>query len=159
MKKTTVDASRESKVYEVGYLLVPTISPEHLAKEVDALKAVIEKAGAKFISEEAPKSRSLAYKMVKVVGAKRHTFDTAYFGWVKFELTSDKVQSIDKAFKESAKVIRHLLITTVAENTIYGPKVLKEKVEEKPKDAPIIAPTADISLEEIDKAVEKIIEG
>jgi len=99
--------------------------------------------------------------MVKVVGAKRHTFDTAYFGWVKFEVASDKATIIDKAFKLSDKIIRHLLIITVAENTIYGPKVLKEKVEEKAKDAPILAPELKevVSLEEIDKAVEKIIEG
>jgi transketolase len=45
---------KEGKVYEVGYIIVPTVAPDHVAKEVDALKAILSKNKAEVISEEFP---------------------------------------------------------------------------------------------------------
>jgi ribosomal protein S6 len=153
------DASQDGKVYEIGYLIVPTVSPDHISKEIDALKATINAAGASIIADENPKMRQLTYSMVKAVGQKRNTFDTAYFGWVKFEGSSDAMKAIEKAFAESEKVLRHLLIKTVRENTIYGPRILKEQVRGDSKDSVEVVPEkkGEASSEEIDKAVEKLI--
>jgi ribosomal protein S6 len=155
------DASQGKKVYEIGYLIVPTVSPDHIAKEIDALKAVLNTGDVKVIAEESPKMRPLTYPMVKVVGQKRSNYDTGYFGWVKFESTSDVSKEVEKTFATSDKVLRSLLIKTVAENTMYGSRILKEfKDAEKPVgQAPsaISEKKADSSVEEIDKAVEKLI--
>jgi len=154
------DASQGKKVYEIGYLIVPTVSPDHISKEIDALKAVLNK-DAVIIAEEAPKMRALTYSMVKVVGQKRNTYDTGYFGWIKFEGSSDVAKEVEKTFTLSDKVLRSLLIKTVADNTLYGARILKEfKDAEKPvgvAPAAIGEKKADSSVEEIDKAVEKLI--
>lgn len=151
-KKTAVKTSTET-VYEVGYHIVPTVSPEQLPKEVEAIKALLGGKDAKIISEEAPKLRPLAYTMLKVVGPLRQKFDTAYFGWIKFEGTSDAIVAIQKALDESEKVLRSLVVKTVAENTLYGAKVL-------PKEAPVAEKgegKVEVSAEEVDKVVEKLI--
>ncbi len=147
-KKTAVKTSTET-VYEVGYHIVPTVSPEQLPKEVEAIKALLGGKDAKIISEEAPKLRPLAYTMLKVVGPLRQKFDTAYFGWIKFEGTSDAIVAVQKALDASEKVLRSLVVKTVAENTLYGAKVL-------PKEAPVAEKT-EVSGEEVDKVVEKLI--
>ena len=156
-KETT---KREGTVYEVGYLIVPTVSPDHIGKEVEAIKAVLAQNGASVISEEAPKLKSLYYKMLKVVGPVRNKFDTGYFGWLKFTALGDKALEIDKAFAKNEKVLRYLLIKTVAENTIYGTK-LGGQGESSERDGVVIAPESakgEVNQEELDKSIDKLID-
>lgn len=134
MTKETVKTA--GTVYEVGYHIVPAVSPEKLPAEVDAIKAVLSGNKAVTISEEAPKLRNLAYQMVKAIGPARHKYDTAYFGWIKFEAAPEAALEIKKAMDANEKVLRYLLIKTARENTLYGDKVLpQEKAAETPKDA------------------------
>jgi ribosomal protein S6 len=147
-------------VYEVGFHIVPAVSPENLPKEVDAIKAFLGKQGATIISEEFPKLRSLAYSMVKVVGQTRQTYETAYFGWIKFEAAKENAAEIAKHFETSEKVLRHLLIKTVRESTLYGSKVLSQEKgakEDAPKEASkeVKAPVA--AAEDLDKSIEKLV--
>jgi len=155
----------KATVYEVGFHIVPTVSPENLPKEVDAIKAILEKEKATIISEEFPKLRALAYQMVKVVGPVRHKFDSAYFGWIKFEGSKDVVAELNKALTASEKILRFLTIKTVKENTIYGPKILAdEKIEEKAdekadasvEDVSVVAPKG-AQGEELDKSIDKLV--
>ncbi|HVT75109.1 MAG TPA: 30S ribosomal protein S6 [Candidatus Paceibacterota bacterium] len=152
----TETAKTAGTVYEVGYHIVPTVSPETLPQEVDAIKAVLGAQQATIISEETPKLRNLAYTIVKPIGPARHRFDTAYFGWIKFEAPREAVAELDKMMKGSDKVLRYLIVKTVAENTLYGAKILaEEKKEAKPeatKDAKRPA-----SAEELDKSIDKLV--
>lgn len=153
---TTETVKTSGTVYEVGFHIVPAVSPENLPKEVDAIKAVLGAHGATIISEEFPKLRPLSFTMVKVVGQVRHKYDTAYFGWIKFETTAEAAVEINKAFSASEKVLRYLLVKTVAENTLYGDKLIPQEKElpknEEAKD--VVAPAV---AEEVDKAVEKSV--
>ena len=38
----------------------------------------------------------LAYSMVKVVANVRNKFNTAYFGWIKFAMDSDKILELKR---------------------------------------------------------------
>jgi len=159
---TKETAKTAGTVYEVGFHVVPTVSPENLPKEYDAVKAALEKNGATIISEEFPKLRNLAYTMIKAIGSARHRIDTAYFGWIKFEGPRESVAEIDKAMKADEKILRHLIIKTVRENTIYGPKILaeerkdarNEEVKEEKKDAKEAGP---VNQEELDKSIDKLV--
>ncbi|HEY0908297.1 MAG TPA: 30S ribosomal protein S6 [Candidatus Paceibacterota bacterium] len=133
MTKETVKTA--GTVYEVGYHIVPAVSPEKLPAEVDAIKAVLSGNNAVTISEEAPKLRNLAYQMVKAIGPARHKYDTAYFGWIKFEAAPEAAIEIKKAMDANEKVLRYILIKTARENTLYGDKVLPQEKAEAPKDA------------------------
>lgn len=74
MSKTEVKAKNtdekevvDARVYELGYLLVPTISEENIGASYSALKDTIVSMGGVMIADEMPKMMPLAYQMVKVV--------------------------------------------------------------------------------------------
>jgi ribosomal protein S6 len=150
MTKETVKT--EGTVYEVGYHIVPAVSPEKLPAEVDALKAVLGKSGATVISEEFPKLRNLAYQMVKAIGPARHRYDSAYFGWIKFEAQPEAALEIKKALDGNEKILRYLLIKTVRENTLYGAKILGEEKKDAVKDE-----TKEAAPEDLDKSIDKLV--
>ncbi len=153
--------TEKATVYEVGYHIVPTVSPENLPKEVDAIKAILGKVEAKIISEEGPKMISLSYPMLKVVGPKRDYFETAYFGWVKFEAEPVAAVELKRALDLSEKVLRFIIVKTVRENTMHGHKFLKDG-----KEAPRRASSTDkkvegvkpeATAEELDKSIDKLV--
>lgn len=157
-KAPKVKSVEGKAVYEVGYLVMPSVSLELLPREVDGIKAIIAKVGGEVISEGAPEMKPLAYTMIKPVGPARPRFDTAYFGWIKFEATKESIGEVKKALDAVENLIRFLLVETVRENTLYSAKILKDKEESEKPEAPK-APVAPVqsSEEEIDKAVEKLI--
>ena len=118
----------KTQVYELGFHLSPEIGDENVAKEFGDIKALIEEAGGTFISEEAPHSLPLAYDMEKVIANKKNIYSKAYFGWVKFELATDKLESLKTAFDKIETIIRFLLVKTVRENTL-APKKIVQKME------------------------------
>ncbi len=157
MTKETVKTA--GTVYEVGYHIVPAVSPEKLPAEVDAIKAVLAGVKAEIISEEFPKLRNLAYTMIKSIGPARHRYDTAHFGWIKFEASPESALEVKKALDGNEKILRYLFVKTARENTIYGPQILPElkdaikgeETKEVVKDAVVVAP------EELDKSIEKLV--
>ena len=144
------------RVYEVGYLIVPTVSEEELPREVTALKDALEKEKVSVISEEFPKFRPLAYPMQKRAHDAYETHANAYFGWVKFEASPESVVRIDKEFKKNEKVLRYILVKTVREQTLTmgRPRAERRERKEVPKDAQLGAP---VSESELDKSIEKLI--
>lgn len=163
MAKETAKTDKAA-VYEVAFHIVPTVSPEKLPAEHDAIKAILGGVGATVISEEAPKLRPLAYQMVKVVGPNRHKFDTAYFGWIKFEAAPEAIADINKAMDASDKVIRHLVVKTVRENTLHGERIMaaersaaEAKAGADKAAAEKAAAPKPSTAEETDKAIDKLV--
>ncbi len=149
------------KVYEVGYLLLPSLAEENLAQEVALIKAVVEKNNGTFISEDFPKLRNLTYTMSKLIDTKKQKFDKGYFGWVKFEVPATALVAIKATLEANPHVLRFLLINTVKENTLVVPKVLMPKKVEgeeaqiSPEDGgPVVAIA---SSEDIDKSIEELV--
>ncbi len=112
------------KVYEIGYLLVSSVPPEKVTDILSTLKGILSKGEAVTISLEAPELMSLAYTMIKKIGTVNHRFDQAYFGWIKFEVSGNKIEDIKKAFEMHPDMLRMLLITTIRENTYLGKKAI-----------------------------------
>ena len=149
------------QVYELGYHIVSTVAEENLSKEAEALKAIVLKDGGSLVSEGEPKLINLAYSMTKSVADTRKKFNTAYFGWLKFETKSELMPSIKKAVDAYPNVLRYLLIKTVRENTLYTPKLNSVKVGEKeaPKAKESIKTEEKkaTSVEDIDKSIDELI--
>ena len=146
------------KVYEVGYLLLPTLPEEKLGEEVASVRNLIEKNNGSFISEDFPKRKVLAYEMDKVIETKKFKFKEGYFGWVKFEVGSDAISNIEKGLKSNLNILRFLLINTARENTLYSPKVSIMKKDEVSVGGDISASEkAPASAEEIDKSIEALV--
>ena len=147
----------ESRIYEIGYLLLPTISEEVLPQEVTALKDVLEKEKAMIISEEFPRFRALSYGMRKRTGGTYQTYLNAYFGWVKFEVKAGSAARIERELKKHASLLRFMLIKTVREQTFgLGRPLRTERAprREAPKDVLSSVPVSEI---ELDKSLEKLI--
>jgi ribosomal protein S6 len=100
----------ELTVYEIGYLLLPSIAEEGLSAVVDKIKAVIAKEGGKEIASEDPFKQDLAYTMTKTVGASRYVVNDAYIGWIKFEMEPASVLRVKAEVENLVEILRCLLI-------------------------------------------------
>lgn len=147
----------KKQVYEIGYHIVSSVAEENVASEVEAIKKLIGKAD--IIAEESPKLINLAYTIAKQVGGLRRKFDKAYFGWVKFETSSDEAAQIKKGLDANENILRYILIKTIRDNTLHGAKLLAAEESAKKKTArkEEKEDKAPASEEEIDKAVDELI--
>jgi len=155
-----LEGEEELKVYELGYLLVPTVPEEHLAGEVQKLKDAIVSHKGTFVSEDAPKLRTLAYTIVKHVAGRNVKCDRAYFGWVKFVMDPGEIIALTKAVENNDKVLRHLLIKTVKESTLYGGRLMTPRGEGVPIQTPKKVQKEELTettIAEIDKSIENLI--
>lgn len=155
-----------SRVYELGYLLIPTIAVDDVAALYTSLKDLLSGLGANLIADEMPKMIPLAYQMLKVTQNVRSKFDNAYFGWIKFELDADKVLSLKTKLDLDPNYLRFLLIKTVKENTIatkkftYSKDALKKKPYGAKKEGEVEGVEgAPINKEEIDKEIDAMVEA
>ncbi len=158
MEEMTQTEVSDNGVYEVGFILVPDITEEKLPEAFGNVKNAIVEMGAVAISEEFPKLMTLAYTMERTINNKIERFKEGYFGWIKFELPSEKVEGLEALLRLRTDLIRHLLIKTVRENTIaskkgFGVRRRPSGNEVKDKEA---AP--EMSKEQIDREIEALVD-
>jgi len=144
-------------VYEVGYIMVPTIAEEGLGGEVTSFKDTLTEQGATFVSDEYPKMMELAYEMSRSINNKKQKFSYGYFGWVKFECTTESAKVIKDGLDKNEKLVRYLMIKTVRESTMsskrpYGkPEGAKRRTATKSEEA------GPINEEVIDKEIDALV--
>ncbi len=151
---------KESKmtVYEVGYLLVPTIAEENVGGEVTSLKDMLSLNGAQFISDEYPKMMELAYEMSRNIANKKNKFTTGYFGWVKFELPTENALTVKANLDKNESVIRYLMIKTVRESTMSTKRTYTKDASKRRPSAAAEAKLAEpIDEETIDKDIDALV--
>ena len=119
----------DNRVYEISFIFDNNIDEEAALKKADVLKQSIATLGGSFISEEVPYMRELAYEMIRVQNNVNVRFNEGYFGWIKFELSGDKVKELEKNIKLDEQVVRYLVVTTVRENTVYTKRAPVIKAE------------------------------
>jgi ribosomal protein S6 len=158
MSESEIEEVKESKggVYEVGYIMVPTIAEENLGAEVTLFKDTLAGQGAVFISDEYPKMLELAYEMSRSIDNKKQKFSYGYFGWVKFECTASCAKVIKDMLDKNEKLIRYLLIKTVRENTMSVKRSYSRPEGGKKK----VAPKTEEVVEQIDEStIDKEIDA
>jgi ribosomal protein S6 len=153
----------ENRVYELGYLLVSTLSEEDVPREYGNLKEVITSMGGALISDEMPRMTTLSYTMMKVWNNQRTKFDNAYFGWIKFEIDSEKISELKKKLSLNENLIRFLTIKTVRENTIASRRFthkegMRKRASFTKKEEEVSEPV-EINKEEIDKEIDALVEA
>ncbi len=158
MDEMTQTEGSERNVYELGFLLVPSITEAGLAEAFGAVKELILAKGALAISEEFPKLITLAYTMDKTINNKIERFNEGYFGWIKFELDGSEISSLDAILRLRDDVIRHLLTSTVRENTIASKRVIGVRRRPSGKDAVSKDGSPEMSKEEIDREIEALVD-
>lgn len=147
---------KDFTVYEAGFLLNPTLTADEATNFETTLRSKVEALGGEYVSHEAPKEIELNYEMSREIANKKVWFSKAIFGWTKFKLEAKDVNAIEIALKGDEKVIRYLLIKTVADNTLFGNKlaVPKKRRERKEKDT---EPVEDMNKEEVDKKIDEMV--
>jgi ribosomal protein S6 len=114
------DVSSAPIIYEVGFHLVPTIAEDGVGAAVEGVRRLIGD-DAEFISEGYPSKVALAYVIERASQGKREKYSEAWFGWIKFAATRDKIPALEAALNASRDVLRSLIIETVRED-IVAPK-------------------------------------
>ena len=153
-------------VYEIGYLIASSVNEGQVGAEEEKIKKIITGAGGSVIAEESPYFRDLAYTISrKTLAGSYDKYDNAYFGWIKFEISSGVVESVKKAVEALPTVLRALLITTVRENTYLGKKAPLIPVKNALGDDKAVLPAlgeiggeqAPASIEEMDKSIDEMV--
>jgi len=167
--KESLPDSIETRVYEIGYLLIPHLPETELLGAVSSIKDSFQKEGASFISEGAPKMTKLAYPMRVSHDSKYQTYDSAYFGWLKHSISPENLSVVKEHLDADKNLIRFIVIKTVRENVFVPHEEIKvdkaikgvvmskedeiseskEKKEKKNKEP--------VSEEEIDKTIDELV--
>ena len=166
-----VDPASNS-VYELAYHIVPSLGDDDRATRVDAIRKLVEDAGGVILNDVYPEHMDLEYTMTKPIAGKLQRFDTAFFGWINFELTKDAIATIKDACDKDDTLIRFLITTTTKElaMTQTRPSFKKEleapvvPATSIPAEAPTVAgvpeeeASEEMSEEEVDKAIDDLVE-
>ena len=155
MEEMTQTEVSDNGVYEVGFILVPDATEEKLPELFGNVKDAILAKGAIAISEEFPKLTTLAYTMEKTINNKIERFKEGYFGWIKFEAEGSAIAPIDAMLRLRTDVIRHLIVTTVRENTIASkraPSVRRRTTDGAVEGAP------EMTKAEIDREIDALVD-
>lgn len=108
----------EPRVYELGYLVMPSVDEGDLGTQRDALVALITRFEGIVIDEGQPALIDLAYDMDVVIANKRNTFSQAYFGWIKFDVSPKDIEALQTEVDNIDTLIRFILVKTQRENTL-----------------------------------------
>jgi ribosomal protein S6 len=148
------------KIYELGYILLPTIPEDKLNDEVSNITKIIETKGS-VVSSEMPKSRKLEYSMSKVVVNKKTSFESGYFGFVIFNTDSEGILDIKASLENDENILRFILLNRSKSSFVVrekraqsnlGPNENTDKkvLDTKPKGIKI-------DEEKLDKSIEELI--
>lgn len=147
-----------SKVYELGYLLVSSIKEEELPVTYGNLKELVSSFSGEIIADEMPKMTNLAYTMQKVTSNVRSKWNTAYFGWIKFVMDSQKVLELKKTLDLDPNIIRFLILKTVKENTIAAKRYVgRDSYKKPPVKKTDGVPALPINEAQIDKEIDALV--
>lgn len=154
-----ISEEASSKVYELGYLLVPTIAEEDMPVSYGNFKELVLSFGGEIITDEMPKMIPLAYSMIKVTSNVRSKFNKAYFGWTKFIMVPEQVLKLKKHLDLDPNFIRFLILKTVKENTIAAKRFVRGETYRRPilkknKENEVVV---SINKEEIDKEIDALV--
>lgn len=144
-------------LYELGYHLIPTIAEDDLAAEVTSLKNVVEQYDGSFVSEDAPKLLQLAYPMEHRTQSDRATYESAYFGWIKFDMTPENVEKMQDDLAENTSILRWIVVKTVPEYEPHRPQAQQEESESESETKTTKTPHEDISDVELDKHINELV--
>lgn len=141
--------------------MVPTITEDGVGAATEKVRKLIGD-DAEFISEGYPQKVQLAYVIERAAQGKREKYGEAWFGWIKFAQTRDKMPALEAALTASREVLRFLTIETVRED-IAAPKARAAVfVSDRLKGETIHAPEApkeepkEVSQAELDKSIDAL---
>ena len=118
------------QVYELGYLILPSVAEDQLPSVVNSIKEIIAKGEGKVFDGEDPFKYDLSYTMSKTVGSRRYVVSDAYIGWLKFEAEPEAAALVKAGVEKMEEILRFLLIKAPRESAFTFEKA-KALIAEK----------------------------
>lgn len=143
----------DPKKYELAYLISPAVAENEVLSVAGSLAQNIEEGGGLVRHQETPAKRRLAYLVKKQ--------QNAYFGWITFSASPEKVSMVEKNIKGVANILRHMIVEEQEippqPIRLYTPR--PAPADTKSRTAPTEAenPEEKLDLEELDKKLEEIL--
>ena len=151
---TTTEDRKERGIYELGYLVLPSVAEESLSDVVNAIKGILKKSGGEEVASEDPIRIDLAYTMSKTIGARKYVVNDAYIGWVKFECDPGCIPEISDAVKKLDEVLRFLLVKAERETTFTFAQAREREAERQKALEDAAKALEEPALPEAEKVVE-----
>ena len=155
---------KDVTVYELGYHIVSTVPADDLEGEVNAIRKAIEKRGGSFLTEGSPETVTLAFPMFINKGGKQIKHETAYFGWIKFEMEPAQAVALrteDLAGNE--QLLRFTLVVTTREETRAQLQTEQNTILREVKTTGVLEKKhvqeegGEVSEEELEKSIDDLI--
>jgi len=158
MPATEATVGDEMSHYEFAFHILPTVVDEEVPGAFGDLKALIEQAGGHITHEEAPQRFDLAYTVVTHSEGKNFKYNQSYFGWVRFMMEPEKIESLKTEIAHEGRVFRHLILKLTKGESEHPFKIFEVRSRRKAEkeDGEKIEEVKEISEAEIEKAVEGI---
>ena len=156
--KNNIEMAEDRSLYEVAFHILPSLGEEDMMAKYEEIKGLIVKHDGNITQEGTPSMMDLSYTMIKVIDNKHERFDTAYFGWAKFEIGAQDVVALKEEFDQNVQILRFLIVRTCEETETQTPTILKEekmpekKIEalhEKEEAAPVVEAELDDKIKEM----------
>ena len=146
------------QVYELCYLILPSVAEDALSSVVDKIKEAISKSEGKDFDSEIPFKHPLSYQMSKSVGASKYVVNDAYIGWIKFEIEISKIVDIEVDMKKISEVLRFIIVKAPrkTEFTFAKAKATMRAKEEKERE--VSEPTEAVAAEPAEEVKEVVVE-
>ncbi len=116
--EATQDSFDERNSYEFAFHVLPTVAEGEVAGVFESLKAHIAQVG-EITNEEKPERIELVYAIVKPMEGRNRKFTSAYFGWIRFKLESEKIAELMEVLGAEHSILRHLLIKLTREEEVH----------------------------------------
>ncbi len=147
--------------YELMVLLSPQIADSDLPAALEKVKQLLVERGAAMAKDEPLGRRKLAYPIQKARQGSYHLY--------QFDADTQAIEPLERALGLQTDVLRHLLIVRKIRTPeqIEREEAIRAKIEAKRRAAAVAAqpkvevkpePEEKVSLEELDKKLEKILE-
>lgn len=116
-----VNTLDERGAYELAFHVLPTVAEGEVARVYEEIKTLITQIDGEVITGEAPEHIELAYEIVKHLESKNRTFKTAYFGWVRFKTSPERIAALTEELELRTDILRHMLLrlTKIEEATPF----------------------------------------
>lgn len=118
----------ELEVYELCFLILPSITEDKIGGVIDSLRKIITEEGGLEIDREDPFRQTLAYPMSKTIGSSRYIVSDAYIGWIKFEIDKVGVLAVKTQTKKISEIVRFLVVKARRE-TVFTFAQARETLE------------------------------
>jgi len=132
------------KSYELTCLISPDLSEEELSAIKEKIASFVQQEGGFFNETAFAQKKALAYPIKKK--------GSAYLIIINFQLSSEKIESLENKLKNEENILRYLLTTKplIKETAPVLRKPVKEKAIKK-------KPVEKVELKEIEKKLEEIL--